>query len=100
MSGETGQAEIAGLLIALRMKGETIDEISGFAETMRALATPIKTARKPLRGSVSAQTADELVFNPFFSTHAAMVWGVERFAKKKIKSVKPDIPEGKNSGRE
>ncbi len=48
MQGEGTPAQIAALLIALRMKGETVDEITGFAETMRAFATPVKTRRRPL----------------------------------------------------
>ena len=48
MSGECTPAQIAGLLIALRMKGETVDEITGFASTMREMATPIETNRYPL----------------------------------------------------
>ncbi|MBH10825.1 MAG: anthranilate phosphoribosyltransferase [Candidatus Marinimicrobia bacterium] len=35
MSGEYGNAQIAGFLMALRAKGETIDEITGFAQAMR-----------------------------------------------------------------
>tara|TARA_Y100000590_G_C15706819_1_gene1008923 strand:- start:1413 stop:2408 length:996 start_codon:yes stop_codon:yes gene_type:complete len=35
MSGEYGDAQIAGFLMALRAKGETIDEITGFAQAMR-----------------------------------------------------------------
>ena len=35
MSGKLNDAQISGLLIALRMKGESVDEITGFAEAMR-----------------------------------------------------------------
>ncbi len=38
MNGTVTSAQIAGLLIALRMKGETIDEITGFARAMRVKA--------------------------------------------------------------
>lgn len=48
--------------------------------------------RKALRGSVTSRTADKLVFNPYFSTHAAMNWGVVEYAVTKVKSVRPDIP--------
>lgn len=48
MSGECTPSQIAGLLIALRMKGESIDEITGFAETMRELATKVPAKSYPL----------------------------------------------------
>jgi len=41
MSGDATDAQIGGLLVALRMKGETIDEIAGAAEVMRDLATRV-----------------------------------------------------------
>lgn len=45
MNGECTEAQIAGLLVALRMKGETVDEITGFASTMRAMSTKVPTSR-------------------------------------------------------
>lgn len=48
MEGRATPAQIGGLLVALRMNGETVDEITGFAETMRAFATRISTKRSPL----------------------------------------------------
>ncbi|MFH1369635.1 MAG: anthranilate phosphoribosyltransferase [Elusimicrobiota bacterium] len=41
MSGEATEAQIASLITALRMKGETTEEITGFARIMRRFATPI-----------------------------------------------------------
>jgi len=42
MAGEATAAQIAGLLIALRAKGETVEEMTGFVESMRAHATPLE----------------------------------------------------------
>ena len=41
MQGELTPAQIGALLIALRMKGETPDEIAGFTRAMRDQATPV-----------------------------------------------------------
>ncbi|HLW43105.1 MAG TPA: anthranilate phosphoribosyltransferase [Candidatus Acidoferrales bacterium] len=41
LSGRASDALIAGLLTTLRMKGETVDELVGFATAMRRHATPI-----------------------------------------------------------
>lgn len=41
MTGQATDAQIGGFLIGLRMKGESIDEIAGAAEVMRALATKV-----------------------------------------------------------
>jgi anthranilate phosphoribosyltransferase len=41
MSGNASQVETAAVLIALRTKGETVDEIVGLATTMRRLARPV-----------------------------------------------------------
>ena len=48
MAGDASDAQIAGLLIALRTKGESVDELAGLAGTMRALATPVPCARGDL----------------------------------------------------
>lgn len=42
LSGKCTDAQIAALLVALHMKGETAEEIVGFAEAIREAATPIR----------------------------------------------------------
>jgi anthranilate phosphoribosyltransferase len=42
MEGGSSEAETAGFLMALRTKGETVEEIAGLAATMRALALPVE----------------------------------------------------------
>ena len=48
MRGEATDVEIAGVLIALRTKGETPDELAGLAKTMREMATPVEAGRDDL----------------------------------------------------
>ncbi len=42
MSGEATAAQIGGFLVGLRMKGETVTEITAAAQVMRQLATPVE----------------------------------------------------------
>lgn len=50
LAGETAPAVIAAFLTALRIKGETVEELAGFARAMRAAAIPlvIEDAYRPL----------------------------------------------------
>jgi anthranilate phosphoribosyltransferase len=48
MSGQATDAQIGAFLIALRLKGETVDEIAGCARVMREKATPVQTKRTDL----------------------------------------------------
>jgi anthranilate phosphoribosyltransferase len=44
LTGQCTDAQIAALLVALHMKGETVEEIVGFAEAIRAAAVPLAAA--------------------------------------------------------
>src|SRR5688572_19183284 len=41
MDGEASPVQLAGLLMALRMRGETADELTGFALAMRERVLPV-----------------------------------------------------------
>src|SRR4030067_2663479 len=41
MTGQATPAQIGGFLVGLRMKGETVEEITAAVEVMRALATQV-----------------------------------------------------------
>src|SRR5215210_6506139 len=71
MEGEATSAQIGGLLIALRLKGETADEIAGCAEAMRAHVLAVRPKRDDLvdtagtggdgMGTINISTAAALV---------------------------------------
>ena len=48
MGGNASEVETAAVLIALRTKGETVDELVGLAATMRRFAAPVETGRTDL----------------------------------------------------
>jgi anthranilate phosphoribosyltransferase len=48
MAGNASEVETAAVLIALRTKGETVDELVGLASTMRRFAAPVSTGRDDL----------------------------------------------------
>lgn len=48
MAGEASDQQISALLLGLREKGETVEELAGLAETMRSLATEVRPQRHDL----------------------------------------------------
>jgi anthranilate phosphoribosyltransferase len=71
MSGDATDAQIGGLLIALRMKGETTQEIAGAAQVMRELATPVNVSDPHLVDLVGTGGDGANLFN--VSTGASFV---------------------------
>jgi anthranilate phosphoribosyltransferase len=71
MDGLTTQAQIGGFLTVLRMKGETIEEITGFAEAMRAKANQVLTEQNDLLDTCGTGGDGADTFN--ISTTAAIV---------------------------
>ena len=57
LAGRASDALIAGLLTALRIKGETVDEVVGFAKAMRRHATPIFPLGQVSKNEVLVDTA-------------------------------------------
>ena len=60
LTGKCSDAQIAALLIALRVKGETGEEIVGFAEAIRAAAAPLPIERAAEALAVSGTGRDAL----------------------------------------
>lgn len=48
MAGDASDQQISELLLGLRQKGETVDELAGLAQTMRSLATAVRPQRHDL----------------------------------------------------
>ncbi len=60
LNGQATDAQIAALLVALHMKGETVEEIVGFAEAIRTAAAPLALQRDSAL-DVSGTERDALV---------------------------------------
>jgi anthranilate phosphoribosyltransferase len=71
MGGDAGPAQIAAFAVALRMKGETPDEIAGCARAMRAHVTPATPSRDGLVDTCGTGGDGSDTFN--ISTSAALV---------------------------
>lgn len=71
MEGEATPAQIASFLTALRVKGETVEEITGCARAMRAKATPIRAGNRLVVDTCGTGGDGSGTFN--ISTTAALV---------------------------
>jgi len=71
MRGEATPAQISGFLIALRAKGETVDEIAGCAEAMREHVVPVEPTREDVVDCVGTGGDGAATFN--ISTTAGIV---------------------------
>ncbi|MFT5425721.1 MAG: anthranilate phosphoribosyltransferase [Gammaproteobacteria bacterium] len=71
MTGECTDAQIAGFLVGLRSKGETVDEITAAAQVMRELASKVKINQENLIDTCGTGGDGSNTFN--ISTTAAFV---------------------------
>ncbi len=71
MDGKWSEAQIAGLLVALAIKGESVDEIAGAATAMREHVTPIDTGGEDVIDTCGTGGTGLSTLN--VSTAAAMV---------------------------
>lgn len=71
MSGEASPAQIAALLMALRVRGETVDEITGAAEAMRDAALHVRCGKRPVVDTCGTGGDGKGSFN--ISTAAAFI---------------------------
>lgn len=71
LDGQVTPAQIGALLVAWRLKGETVEEITGFVEAMRGACVPFCASRSPLvdlcgtggdgSGTINISTAASLI---------------------------------------
>ena len=64
LTGKCTDAQIAAMLIALRINGETVEEIVGFAEAIRAAAAPLPIERNGESLAVTGTGRDALAEDP------------------------------------
>jgi anthranilate phosphoribosyltransferase len=99
MAGNATPAQISAFLIALRMRGETIDEIIGFVQAMREVATPVICKRKDIIDTCGTGGDQLHTFN--ISTVSALVaagsgCGVAKHGNRSVSSTcgSADVLEG------
>ncbi len=71
MRGEATPSQIGGVLMALRVRGETVDELTGFALAMREHAAPVPVRTRPLIDTCGTGGDRSFTFN--VSTVSAFV---------------------------
>src|SRR5947209_11205537 len=71
LAGGCGEAEVAALLVALRMKGETADELAEAAAVLRECMTPLETGRDDVLDTCGTGGDGSGTFN--ISTATALV---------------------------
>ena len=71
MGGNATEIQIAGFLIALRCKGETVEELAGLARTMRSFATKVEVAEPGRLLDTAGTGGGRRTFN--VSTTAALI---------------------------
>ena len=87
MSGAATDAQIGALLVALRIKGETIDEIVGAAQVMREMATPVEVSGPHLVDLVGTGGDGANLFNVSTAACFVAAAGGARVAKHGNRSV-------------
>src|SRR5258706_2293101 len=73
MTGQATPAQIGAYLVALRMKGETVDEITGSARAMRDNAVPVVLADRSKPGFDTCGTGGDGAGTFHISTAAGLV---------------------------
>lgn len=87
MTGHATQSQIGAFLVALRMKGESIDEIAGAVEVMRELATGVKVSGQHLVDIVGTGGDESNLFNVSTASSFVVAAAGGRVAKHGNRSV-------------